>query len=139
MGFKEKKLLNQIQIYFTSIGSRIFRNNIALSYTGSKFIKDGARSLIILDPRPIRSGLATGSSDLIGWTTTTVTQEMVGKTIAVFTAVECKTGKLKLTTEQENFLNVVNKSGGIGIEARSVDDVINRIRLVSNDGRKKTK
>lgn len=123
MGAKEKTLLNEIQLYFTTIGSRIFRNNVALSWTGSGVIKKSSDAVIILNARPIKSGLATGSSDLIGWTTTKITQDMVGKTLAVFTAIECKTGKLKLTDEQENFLLAVKNAGGIAVVAYSIDDV----------------
>jgi len=127
---KEKDLLNKIQLYVTSIGSRLFRNNVALSVSG-RVIAVRSRETHTLQPgdfivrkgRLIKSGLATGSSDLIGWKTVTITPDLVGCKLAVFTAVEGKTGKLKLTPEQAAFLAAVNKAGGIAIEARSIDDV----------------
>jgi len=39
-------------------------------------------------------------------------------------AVECKSGKGKLTPEQREFLADVTAAGGLAIVARSVDDVV---------------
>lgn len=127
MGKNEKDLLNELQLYFTSIGSRLFRNNVARSWVGTKYSRD-KNILIIENPRPIHSGLATGSSDLIGWHSITITEEMVGKKIAVFTGIEVKTGRLKPTDEQSNFCNLINDSGGIGIIARSLDDIKSKLK-----------
>lgn len=58
--------------------STLFRNNC-----GQYKVESGAI---------IRYGIANpGGSDLIGWTPKTITLEMVGKTVAVFTAIEVKT------------------------------------------------
>ena len=70
----------------------------------------------------------TKSSDLIGITSITITPEMVGRTIGVFTAIEVKTegwetSKAKLTDREQhqvNFINWVISRGGI---ARMVDSV----------------
>ena len=75
------------------------------------------------DGRVLQSGLAKGSADLIGWKTITVTPDMVGTEIAVFLSVEVKSEKGKLRPEQENWLNTVNKVGGIAIVARSPQDI----------------
>jgi ribosomal protein S19 len=40
---------------------------------------------------PVQFGLCKGSADLIGWKRVTVTPEMVGSTVAVFTSIEVKT------------------------------------------------
>ena len=65
-----------------------------------------------------------GGSDLIGWKTITITQEMVGKTVAVFLAVEVKSRNGKLTTEQAQFLMVVRAAGGIGLVPYSIEDAM---------------
>jgi hypothetical protein len=39
---------------------------------------------------------------------------MVGTKVAVFTAVEVKTESGKVSKEQQNFINNVNRAGGIG-------------------------
>lgn len=72
----------------------------------------------------VRFGLVQGSSDLIGWTPVEVTQEMVGKTVAVFTAIECKTAKGKPTEKQRYFIGRVQADGGFAGVARSVEDAM---------------
>lgn len=73
--------------------------------------------------RPLNSGLCVGSSDLIGWTTVEITPEMVGRKVAVFTALELKTKKLQATKEQLNFIEQVKLSGGIAGIVRKIEDV----------------
>lgn len=72
----------------------------------------------------VRYGLVTGSSDLIGWKSVSVTQEMVGQQVAVFVALEVKTPKGRATDEQKNFVNVVNAAGGKAAIVRSVSEGI---------------
>lgn len=92
---------------------RLFRNNVGTGWVGLIVEKRG-NSLVLRDPRPLHSGLCKGSSDLIGWTTVEITADMVGNKIAVFTAVEVKTGNVRITEEQKNFIDKVNEAGGIG-------------------------
>ncbi len=87
--------------------------------------------------RLIRYGLANDSaqlnkriksSDLIGITPTLVTQQMVGRTVGVFTAVEVKhEGWTKPTNDREHaqaeFIRIVVEKGGIAGFAASVDDL----------------
>ncbi len=74
-----------VRIEAPSKGMHLFRNNV-----GQLMDKDG---------RPVRFGLANDgkqlnrvlkSSDLIGWTRHTITQADVGRTVAIFTSIECK-------------------------------------------------
>jgi VRR-NUC domain len=95
----ESTILKQALLKWSKQGSRLFRNQVGAAYTPA-----GNR---------ITTGLGKGSSDLIGWTAITITPDMVGKTVAVFTAVECKTVRGKLNAEQQQFLDVVKSSGGI--------------------------
>ena len=68
-------------------------------------------------------GLCVGSSDLIGFTPVEITQDMVGRRLAVFTAVECKRERGGgLSPEQANFLRRVLEAGGFAITARSPED-----------------
>jgi hypothetical protein len=88
---------------------RLFRNN-----TGT-----------LPDPRtgrPIQFGLARGSADLIGWRTITITPEMVGQQLAVFTSIEVKTPAGRLSPAQHAWLGAVRTAGGIAGVARSVRD-----------------
>lgn len=88
---------------------RLFRNN-----TGT-----------LPDPRtgrPIQFGLARGSADLIGIKQVTITPDMVGQTIGVFTSIEVKTPTGRVTPQQRNWLTMVRKLGGIAGVARSIRD-----------------
>jgi hypothetical protein len=88
---------------------RLFRNN-----TGT-----------LPDPRtgrPVQFGLARGSADLIGWRTITITPEMVGQRVAVFTSIEVKTITGHLTPAQQAWMGTVRCAGGIAGVARSVRD-----------------
>lgn len=61
----------------------------------------------------VKYGLGTGTSDFIGWTTQTITQDMVGRSVAIFTAIEVKASDGKPTQEQQKFINLVKNNGGI--------------------------
>jgi hypothetical protein len=117
---KEKDIENEIRLAMPD-NVRIFRNNVGMGWAG-----DAARTktgdIIIRNPRPLHAGLCVGSSDEIGWCTIEITPDMVGKKIAVFLAIECKTKTGKKRKEQANFINNVIKSGGIAGICRSVED-----------------
>lgn len=75
--------------------------------------------------RPIRYGVCNpGGSDLIGFTTTEITPDMVGKIVAVFTAVEVKTGTGRASEHQLNFIAQVLRAGGFAGIARSPGDAV---------------
>ena len=79
------------------------------------------------DPRTgrlVTFGLARGSADLIGWRTITITPDMVGQQIAVFTSIEVKTPTGRVRPDQTAWLGAVQAAGGIAGVARSVDDAI---------------
>ena len=99
-------------------GARIFRNQV-----GKYKLPDG---------NWISYGLGVGSSDLVGWTTVQIKSSMVGRRIAVFTAVEVKTLKGKVTQQQENFIRVVRVNGGIGFVARSPEEATTKLFKESN-------
>ena len=67
-------------------------------------------------------GLARGSADLIGYRTVTITPEMVGQQVAVFTSLEVKTPTGRIRPEQTNWQRTVAADGGIAAIVRSVDD-----------------
>ena len=99
----ESDLMRDIQIAVSNEGHRVFRNNIGVCQTrAGDYIRYG-----VCNP---------GGSDLIGWTKS-------GK----FFAIEVKTGKGKLTKEQDNFLRAVNEAGGIGVCARSIEEALSAI------------
>jgi hypothetical protein len=74
--------------------------------------------------RPVSFGLCKGSADLIGWRTVTISPEMVGQQVAVFTSIEVKAASGRLSPEQRQWLDAVQAAGGIGGVARSVADAV---------------
>jgi hypothetical protein len=71
-------------------------------------------------PKRLDVGMHDGMPDMIGWRQLEITKEMVGQTIAQFTAVELKRfdGKGRATSEQIDMINLINNQGGY---ARIVD------------------
>ena len=111
----ETTLQQQIRLALgTRPDTRIFRNQV-----GS-----------LPDPRTgrlVTFGLARGSADLIGWRTITITPEMVGQRIAVFTSIEVKTPTGRVRPEQHAWLSTVQGAGGFAGVARSVTDALHMV------------
>ena len=91
----------------------IYRNNTGAAKMGQRWV---------------RFGLCKGSSDLIGYTSTEITPEMVGSHLAVFTALEVKKPGGQVTFEQVEFGDAVKKAGGIFAVVESVHDAEDAIR-----------
>ena len=103
----EAYVQNKIRLAVGSGDVRLFRNN-----TGA---------LLDMQGRLIKFGLCKGSSDLIGFRSITITPDMVGQKIAVFSAIEVK-DKGKATVDQRNFINIINNAGGYAGVAKNVND-----------------
>lgn len=94
---------------------------------GVQKLSDGA--VLIKSARSIAIGFAytngdpvVGTSDLNGWTTVEITPEMVGKHVAIYTAIETKeSGGGNKRAGQINFCDQVNAAGGIAGFANSVE------------------
>jgi hypothetical protein len=113
----EQQIQQHIRLTCSTGATRLFRNN-----TGTLRDQHG---------RPVSFGLARGSADLIGWTIRTVTPEMVGQQVAVFTSIEVKTPTGRVKPEQQQWLDAVQAAGGIAGVARSVEDAL---RITTADG-----
>lgn len=106
---KETAIQQAVRLALSQAGAVVFRNNQgAYQDDQGRWIKYG-----VCNP---------GGSDLIGWTSVTVTPDMVGKTVALFTAVEVKTPTGRVTPAQQNFIDQVNKAGGRAGVVRSSED-----------------
>ena len=103
-----------------SIGTcRLFRNN-----TGT--LRD-------INGRPVSFGLCKGSADLIGWRSVTITPEMVGQQVAIFTSIEVKSSSGRVKPEQQQWLNAVQAAGGIAGVARSVGEAMDLLRITTEE------
>ena len=103
----EQHIQQHIRLACSTGPVRLFRNNTGV-------LKEHGR--------PVQFGLCKGSADLIGWTTRTITADMVGQQVAIFTSIEVKTLTGRLTPEQKQWLAAVETAGGIAGVARSVAD-----------------
>lgn len=101
----EADIQRACMIAASKLGAIVWRNN-----TGMLRNSNGI---------PVKYGLCKGSSDIIGI--------YRGR----FLAIEVKTPKGRVSKEQENFIDIVNKAGGIAFVARHPDDVINFLTNVS--------
>lgn len=100
------------------------RIRLALSRGGCRLWRNNTGALRDANGQLIRFGLCAGSADLIGYTTVTVTPDMVGQRLAVFTAVEVKSPTGRPTPEQTAFLKHIQDAGGRAGIARSIEDAV---------------
>ena len=107
---REAVIQQHIRLALSGAGAVMFRNQVGATHTP--------------DGRLVRFGLCVGSSDLIGWTPVVITEDMVGQTVAVFTACEVKAPMGKPTEDQLNFIRNVQRAGGFAGIARSPDEAV---------------
>lgn len=103
---KESEVQKLIMRYLTR-RTRIYKNAVGTAKQGD---------------RVISFGLCKGSSDLIGFTEVKITTEMVGDTVAIFTAIEVKKYNGDPSPDQVKFIELVKSSGGIGGIAKTIDE-----------------
>lgn len=118
----ESTIQQQIQIEGVQFGTQLMRNNSgAFKDAEGRWIYFGLGNISKKHSEHIKS------SDLVGFTRVTITQDMVGKTLAVLTAVEVKASDWKPSAKdkryhaQNAFLNWVANAGGIAFFANSVE------------------
>ena len=123
----EASLMRRIALKASEHGARLWRNNTAKGWAGkSVVITESGQArvmpgdVLVHSARRLHAGLCVGSSDLIGLTPVLITEQHIGKTLAVFTAAEVKAGT-NLTGAQQSFLEMVTRSGGIAIAPTSVE------------------
>jgi hypothetical protein len=122
---EETNIVRRILLKCGSIlGTRLFRNNSGSAWIGkSVMIKKreqiwvNAGDVVVQNARFFQAGLCTGSSDIIGFKSVTITTEMVGNPVAVFVACEAKTTSGRVSKEQLAFIKMINKNGGIAFIA----------------------
>lgn len=106
----ETAILARVRVALSAAGAKVFRNQC-----GALYNKEG---------RLVTFGLGTGSSDLIGYHSVLVTDDMVGKRVAIFLAVEVKSPDGRATEAQRHFLETVEMAGGIAMLVRAPEDAV---------------
>ena len=119
---KEHSLQNEIR---NALAGRalVFRCNVGQAWAGDATKLPGGR-VLLANARPFNTGLPPGFSDLFGLVAVTITPEMVGQRVAVFTALEVKSPNGRPTEQQLAFVKAVNDNGGRAGVVRSVDDAM---------------
>lgn len=125
----ESEIQQLIQIEAVNHGTQLMRNNSgAFRDVTGRIVFYGLGNISKKHSDRIKS------SDLIGFTTIVITPEMVGKKVAVFTAVEVKAPDWKYSASdkrasaQNAFLNWIANAGGIAFFANSVEGFIDNLR-----------
>jgi len=122
----ETPILQRIRLAIGAMsGVRIFRCNNGTGWVG-EIANHTPDRVIIVNPRPLRTGLCAGSSDLIGWRTVTIN----GRKIAQFVAIEVKSPTGRATPEQSNFIEQVNLAGGLAGIAHSPEDAVSLFKII---------
>lgn len=107
----ETTILQCIRLAVSKVpGVRLFRNQVGA-------LKDKSGRLVTF-------GLHPGSADLIGWKSIRITPEMVGRKVAVFVSIECKTPDGKVRPDQEHWRFVIQEAGGIACIARGEETAL---------------
>lgn len=107
--------------------ARLFRNNRGLFWAG-KVIDRTETTVTLAFPRQVEAGLVNGASDLIGATQVTITPDMVGQTVAIFTAGEVKRPRVAVPSHQQQFVDFIREFGGFAEVIRSPADALRLVR-----------
>jgi len=108
-----------------------YRANVGTGWTGTgpplvvdrkMVVSVSPGDVVLRKARRFSTGLPRGFSDLFGGVPIKITQEMVGRTILQFFAIEVKDDKGRASTEQNAFLKAVKRFGGRSGVARTVED-----------------
>lgn len=98
-----------------------FRMDQGVAYVGKAFNAPGNK-IILENPRKIRYGV-DGAGDRLGWHEITVTPDMVGQKIAVFTSIEDKSATDRIGYNQLIFMLNVIKGGGIAKVYKELEEL----------------
>lgn len=109
----EKQRQSEVMEDFEGVdGVQLFRNNNGQASWQGRVVRFGLQN----------GEFRTGTSDLIGWYEVEITEDMVGKTVAVFTAIEMKADESKkATVDQAAFIEAVRAAGGFAGVAWDVE------------------
>lgn len=126
---RESVLQQSLRVAAPKNNAILWRNN-----NGAMFDETGRLVRFGLGHDSAKTNKFIKSSDLIGITEITITPEMVGKKVGVFTAVECKPSDWKFPrptnkkefarcNAQKNFIDKVIGMGGMATFATKIEDV----------------
>lgn len=132
----EAKAKDTVLLRANQWGSRLFKNNSGVAFT------EGGRPVFFgLGNEGKKSETDIRTPDDVGWTEITITPEMVGKKVAVFTCIDSKklgfvvkpnyTVGTREYGQNKFFQQVINAGGiaGFACNAEQVDDIFNNFNV----------
>lgn len=129
-------LTNQIRLAASKIGARLFPMVVGKFWgpyhRGNRFTKTQTITVhpgdvLIRQGHMVSVGQA-GMSDLVGFIPHVVTEADLGQTFARYLAVEVKAGDDRLRPGQPEFIEAVQKNGGLAGVARSPREAVRIIK-----------
>lgn len=125
---KENPIQKRILLACSRGATRLFRQNVGRGWIGEskrfhrvQNITAMPGDVLVRKARPFHAGIK-GMSDLCGWTTVEITPDMVGRKVAVYSAIEVKQKGGRIRPDQQVFIDNVKKHGGLAGIARSVEE-----------------
>lgn len=119
---KESILQKKLIIMASQLGHRLFRCQTAQGWVGesARFTKEQKifvypGDVLVRKARPLHAGLTDGGSDLVGWSKD-------GRFLAIETKTTEGTTAKERKILQQNFIDAVNKSGGIAGIVRTEEE-----------------
>ena len=110
---EETKVQRLIMLHLSKEGHSVWRNETGRFWTGKPIHKDG-QTVTLANAMMIPVGLCVGSSDIVG----------IQKGTGRFFAIEVKTKKGRASKEQLNYIDHVQKMGGLAGIARSPQEAL---------------
>ena len=129
-------LTNQIRLAVSAVGARLFTTTVGRFWgpyhkgrmiTKIETVKLYPGDVVIKGGHVVNVG-TKGLSDLVGWAPYTVTADDVGTVLPVFVAVEVKAGADTVKSEQQAFIDAVNKNRGRAGVARTPSEAVGIVR-----------
>lgn len=124
----ETPVVKDIQLALSLGDTRLWRNNVGEAWAGNGY-ETSSGGIVIPNPYRVNFGLCPGSGDLIGFESVVITEEMVGRRVAVFASLEVKRPKGGDRSRpgmpnklQRDFIEHIQTAGGIAGVARSIPD-----------------
>ena len=94
----ESQIMREGWAEMVKAGGKLWRNNVGQGIVGkSRWV---GRTAMVENASRIQYGLCVGSPDLVGHLSTVITQDMVGKRIAIAVYAEAKTPEGRIRPEQ---------------------------------------
>ena len=121
----EHEIQNEIRLAVTkkSKATTLFRANVGKAWTGKKFVCcDGMVTLS--EARAFSTGLPIGFPDLFGLQTVKITEDMVGKDVAVFVFLEVKRPGGRVMKAQERMTEHLHGLGARGGIVHSPEEAL---------------